>query len=48
MPDTIKPKQWPVQSHPTHGKWKEDKTGDTCAADMKQTSIWLANKAGKK
>ena len=26
---------------------KGDRTGDTCATDMKQISIWLANKAGK-
>ena len=27
---------------------KEIKTGDTCAADFKQISIWLANKGGNK
>ena len=48
MPDTIKPEQCPVQSQPTHRKDKGDKTSDTCAADMKQISIWLANKAHNK
>ena len=48
VPDTIKPEQWPVQSQPTHCKCKGDKTGDTCAADFKQISIWLANKAWNK
>ena len=48
MSDTIKLEQWPVQSQLTHHKFKGDKTGDTCAADMKQISIWLANKAGNK
>ena len=48
MPDTIKPEQWPVQSQPTHRKCKGDKTGDKWAADMKQVSIWLANKARNK
>ena len=48
VPDTIKPKQCPVQSQPTHRKDKGDKTSDTCAADMKQISIWLANKAHNK
>ena len=37
-----------VQSQPTHCICKGDKTGDTCAADMNQISIWLANKAGNK
>ena len=37
-----------VQSQPTHRKCKGYKTGDTCAADMNQISIWLANKAGNK
>ena len=32
----------------THRKCKEGETGDTCASDMKQISIWLANKAGNK
>ena len=40
MPDTIKPE---VQNQPTHRKCKGDETGDTCAADMKKISIWLAN-----
>ena len=50
MPDTIKPEQRPIQSQPTHHKYKGDKTDYTCAADMKQylVSISLANKAGKK
>ena len=48
VPDTIKPEQWPVQSHPTYHKCKGDETGDACAADMKQISIWLANKGGNK
>ena len=48
MPDTIKPEQRPFQNLPTHRKCKGDKTGDTCAPDMKQISIWLANKAGNK
>ena len=38
----------PVQSQPTKRKSKEDKTGDTCAAGMKQISIWLGNKSGNK
>ena len=29
-------------------KCKEDETGDTSAADRKQISIWLANKAGNR
>ena len=48
MPNTIKLEQWPVQSQPAHRKCKGDKTGDTCAADIKQISIWLANMAGNK
>ena len=48
MPDTIKPEQWPVQSQSTHRKCKGDKTSDKWAADMKQVSIWLANKARNK
>ena len=48
MPDIIKPEQWPVESQPTHRKCKGDKIGDTCAADMKQISIWLVKKAGNK
>ena len=48
MPDTIKLKQWPVESQPTHHQFKGDKTGNTCAADMTEISIWLANKAGNK
>ena len=48
MPDTIKPEQQPVQSQPTHRKYKGDKSGNTCAAHMKQISIWLENKAGNK
>ena len=48
-PETIKPKQWPVQSaQPTHCKCKGDDTSDTCAAVIEQISIWLANKAGNK
>ena len=35
MTDTIKLKQWPVQSQSTHQKWKGDQTGDTSAGDMK-------------
>ena len=50
MPDTIKLEQKPIQSQPTHHKYKGDKTDDTCAAYMKQYlfSIWLENKAGSK
>ena len=48
MADIIKPEQWPVQSQQTHHKSKGDKTSDTCGADMKQISIWLASKAGNK
>ena len=48
MPDIIKLEQLPVQSQPTHRKCKGAETGDTCAADMKQISIWLASKAGNK
>ena len=48
MPDTTKPEQWPAQCQPTNPKCKGEKTGDTCAADMKQISISLANKAGNK
>ena len=48
MPDTIKPEQWPVQSQSTNRKCKGDTTSDTCAAEMKQISIWLANKTGNK
>ena len=48
MPDIIKLEQWPVESQPAHHKCKEDETGDTCAAEMKQISIWLARKAGYK
>ena len=48
MPDTIKLKQWHVQGQPTHHEFKGDKTDDTCAADMKEISIWLANNAGNK
>ena len=48
VPDTKKSEQSPVQSQPTHRKCKGNKTGDTCAANMKQISIWLANKAGNK
>ena len=48
MPDTIKPEQWPVQSQSTHHKCKGDKTGDTCAANMKQISICLVSNQGRK
>ena len=48
MQDTIKPEQWSVQSQPMHRKFKGDETGGTCAADIKQISIWLANKTGNK
>ena len=48
VPDTIKSEQSPVQSLPTLRKCKGSKTGDTCAANMKQISIWLAKKAGNK
>ena len=48
MPGTTKPKQWPVQSQPTQHKCKGDGTGNTCATDMKQISIWLANKTRNK
>ena len=48
MPETMKLEQWPAQSQPTHHKCKEDGSGDTCATEMKQISIWLANKAGNK
>ena len=41
-------KQGPVQRQPTQRKCKGDETGDTYAANMKQISIWLANKAGNK
>ena len=33
-------------NQPTLRTYKGDENGDTCAADMKQISIWLANKAG--
>ena len=48
MPETIKTEQGPAQCQPTHRKCKGDETNDTCAADMKQISIWLANNAGNK
>ena len=48
MPDTIKLEQWPVQSQQTHRKCKGEETGSSCAADMKEINIWLANKAGNK
>ena len=48
MPDIIKLEQWPVQNQPTHRKCKGDKNGDTCTADMKQISTWLASKKGNK
>ena len=38
----------PDQSQPTHRICKGDETSDTCAVDMKEISIWLANKAGNK
>ena len=44
----MKLEQWPVQSQSTHRKCKGDKTCDICAADMKQISVWLANKVGNK
>ena len=44
----MKSEQWPDQSQPTQPKFKGDKTVDTCAADMKQITIWLANKSGNK
>ena len=46
--ETVKLKQYPVQSQPTHRKCKGDRTSGTCATNMKQISIWLANKAGNK
>ena len=48
MPEIIKLEQWPVQSQPAHCKCKWDKNSDTCAADINQISIWLANKARNK
>ena len=33
---------------PTYGKRQGDGTGETCANDMKQISIWLVEKAGNK
>ena len=47
-PDTIKPKQWPVQSHPTHCKCKGAKTGNKCAADIKQTVSGLGSSGSYK
>ena len=37
VPAKIKPKHWPVQNS---RKCKGDETGDICAADMKQISIF--------
>ena len=36
MPETMKLKQWTVQSHPAHRKCKGDRTADTFATDIKQ------------
>ena len=48
MPDTVKPEQWPVQSQPTHRKYKRDETGDLYTADMKQYQYPVSKQVRKK
>ena len=46
LPDTIKPKQWLVQSQPTHHKCKDDKIGTCCC--WHETNQYLVSKQSRK